>query len=146
MYRAYVYLYVVFMYVCCWPLSSTCELSWWRDVYFPLLRNTLLWSIFLQSPVSLPYSKVSKNLVRIYWKISLIYKPHAYLSFQHSTHQRSVEVQFGRYQKNILQEWSMVKNLSCVSCAAWNFFPLNFLLLPITAKPLKDFLWYSNNQ
>ena len=84
MYRAYVYLYVVFMYVCCWPLSSTCELSWWRDVYFPLLRNTLLWSIFLQSPVSLPYSKVSKNLVRIYWKISLIYKPHAYLSFQHS--------------------------------------------------------------
>ena len=75
--RAYVYLYVVFMYVCCWPLSSTCELSWWRDVYFPLLRNTLLWSIFLQSPISLPYSKVSKNLVGIYWKISLIYKHRA---------------------------------------------------------------------
>ena len=35
-----------------------------------------------------------------------------------TTHQRSVEVQFGRYQKYILQEWSMVKNLSCVSCAA----------------------------
>ena len=45
-----------------------------------------------------------------------------------STHQRSVEVQFGRYQKNILQEWSMVKNLSCVSCAAWNVFPINSLL------------------
>ena len=45
-----------------------------------------------------------------------------------TTHQRSVEVQFGRYQKNILQEWSMVKNLSCVSCAAWNVFPINSLL------------------
>ena len=44
-----------------------------------------------------------------------------------TTHQRSVEVQFGRYQKNILQEWSMVKNLSCVSCAAWNVFPINSL-------------------
>ena len=44
-----------------------------------------------------------------------------------TTHQRSVEVQFGRYQKNILQEWSMVKNLSCVSCAAWNIFPINSL-------------------
>ena len=28
----------------------------------------------------------------------------------------------------ILQEWSMVKNLSCVSCAAWNIFPINSLL------------------
>ena len=45
-----------------------------------------------------------------------------------TTHQRSVGVQFGRYQKNILQEWSMVKNLSCVSCAAWNVFPVNSLL------------------
>ena len=45
-----------------------------------------------------------------------------------TTHLRSVEVQFGRYQKNILQEWSMVKNLSCVSCAAWNVFPINSLL------------------
>ena len=44
-----------------------------------------------------------------------------------TTHQRSVEVQFGRYQKNILQEGSMVKNLSCVSCAAWNVFPVNSL-------------------
>ena len=26
-----------------------------------------------------------------------------------TTHQRSMEVQFGRYQKNILQEWSMAK-------------------------------------
>ena len=40
-----------------------------------------------------------------------------------------MEVQFGRYQKNILQEWSMVQNLSCVSCAAWNVFPINSLLL-----------------
>ena len=39
-----------------------------------------------------------------------------------------MEVQFGRYQKNILQEWSMVKNLSCVSCAAWNVFPINSLV------------------
>ena len=31
-----------------------------------------------------------------------------------TTHQRSVEVQFGRYQKNILQEWSMVKNVLVV--------------------------------
>ena len=44
-----------------------------------------------------------------------------------TTHKRSVEVQFGRYQKNNLQEWSMVKNLSCVSCAAWNVFPINSL-------------------
>ena len=28
--------------------------------------------------------------------------------------------QFGRYQKNILQEWFMVKRLSFVSCAAWH--------------------------
>ena len=48
-----------------------------------------------------------------------------------TTHQRSVEVQFGRYQKNILQEWYMVKNLSCVSCAAWNVFPINSLLLAL---------------
>ena len=40
-----------------------------------------------------------------------------------TTHQRWVEVQFGRYQINVLQEWSMVKNLSCVSCAAWNNSP-----------------------
>ena len=40
-----------------------------------------------------------------------------------TTNQRSVEVQFGSYQKNILQEWSMVKNLSCISCAALNAFP-----------------------
>jgi hypothetical protein len=45
-----------------------------------------------------------------------------------NTHQRLVEVQFGRYQKYILQEWSMVKNLSCVSCAAWNVFPINSLV------------------
>ena len=46
-----------------------------------------------------------------------------------TTHQRSVEVQFGRYQKNILQDWSMVKNLSCVSCAAWNVFLINSLFV-----------------
>jgi hypothetical protein len=44
------------------------------------------------------------------------------------THQTLVEVQFGRYQKNILQEWSMIKNLACVSCAAWNVFPINSLM------------------
>ena len=41
-----------------------------------------------------------------------------------------MEVQFDRYQKNILQEWSTVKNLSCVSCAAWNVFPINSLFTP----------------
>ena len=30
----------------------------------------------------------------------------------------------------MLQEWSMVKNLSCVSCAAWNGFPINSLMSP----------------
>ena len=41
-------------------------------------------------------------------------------------HQRLVEVQFGRYQKNILQEWSMVKNLSCVSYGSLKCFPHTF--------------------
>ena len=31
--------------------------------------------------------------------------------------------------KKILHVWPMVKNLSCVSCAAWNVFPINSLLL-----------------
>ena len=35
-----------------------------------------------------------------------------------TTLQRSMEVLYGRYQKNTLQERSRVKNLSCVSCAA----------------------------
>ena len=43
-----------------------------------------------------------------------------------TTHQRSVEVQFGRYQKNILQEWFMVKKLSCVSCGSLKRFPHTF--------------------
>ena len=43
-----------------------------------------------------------------------------------TTHQRSVEVQFGRYQKNILQEGSMVKNLSCVSYGSLKRFPHTF--------------------
>ena len=43
-----------------------------------------------------------------------------------TTHQRSVEVQFGRYQKNILQEWCMVKNLSCVSYGSLKHFPHTF--------------------
>ena len=43
-----------------------------------------------------------------------------------TTHQRLVEVQFGRYQKNILQEWSMVKKLSCVSCGSFKHFPHTF--------------------
>ena len=46
-----------------------------------------------------------------------------------------MEVQFGRYQKNILQEWSMVKNLSCVSCAAWNVFPINSLTTGWSTSP-----------
>ena len=59
-----------------------------------------------------------------------------------TTHQRSVEVQFGRYQKNILQEWSMVKNLSCVSCAAWNVFPINSLL---PCRCIRLYWWMVNN-
>ena len=43
-----------------------------------------------------------------------------------TTHQRFVEVQFGRYQKNTLQEWSMVKKLSCVSCGSMKRFPHTF--------------------
>ena len=43
-----------------------------------------------------------------------------------TTHQRLVEVQFGRYQKNILQEWSMVKKLSCASCGSLKRFPHTF--------------------
>ena len=59
-----------------------------------------------------------------------------------TTHQRSVEVQFGRCQKNILQEWSMVKNLSCVSCAAWNVFAINSLHWHSDACAL-SFFWAS---
>ena len=40
-----------------------------------------------------------------------------------------VKVQLGRYQKNISQEWSRVKNLLCVSCAAGDVFPVKLLLL-----------------
>ena len=43
-----------------------------------------------------------------------------------TTHQRSVEVQFGRYQKNILQEWCRVKKLSRVSCGSLKCFPHTF--------------------
>ena len=43
-----------------------------------------------------------------------------------TTHQRLVEVQFGRYQKNVLQEWSMVKKLSSVSCGSLKRFPHTF--------------------
>ena len=45
-----------------------------------------------------------------------------------TTHQRSVEVQFGRYQKNILHEWYMVKNLSCVSHGSLKRFPHTFTI------------------
>ena len=43
-----------------------------------------------------------------------------------TTHQRLVEVQFGRYQKNILQESSMAKRLSCFSCGSLKRFPHTF--------------------
>ena len=48
-----------------------------------------------------------------------------------TTHQRLVEVQFGRYQKNILQEWSMVKKLSCVSCGSLKRFPHTFTTIRV---------------
>ena len=34
----------------------------------------------------------------------------------------------GQMSKNILQEWSRVKNLSSVNCAAWHVFTINLLL------------------
>ena len=43
-----------------------------------------------------------------------------------TTNQRSVEVQFGRYQKNISQVSSMAKKLSCVSCGSLKRFPHTF--------------------
>ena len=46
-----------------------------------------------------------------------------------TTHQRLVEVQFGRYQKNILQEWCRVKKLSCVSYGSLKRFPHTFTTL-----------------
>ena len=51
-----------------------------------------------------------------------------------TTHQRSVEVQFGRYQKNILQEWCMVKKLSCVSCGSLKRFPHTFTTLSFSSE------------
>ena len=48
-----------------------------------------------------------------------------------TTHQRLVEVQFGRYQKTILQEWYMVKNLLCVSCGSLKRFPHTFTNDPV---------------
>ena len=49
-----------------------------------------------------------------------------------TTHQRLVEVQFGRYQKNVLQEWSMVKKLSSVSCGSLKHFPHAYWLVSLT--------------
>ena len=37
-------------------------------------------------------------------------------------------------KKIFLQEWSMVKNLSCVSCSAWNVFPINSLGAGVSTK------------
>ena len=54
------------------------------------------------------------------------------LSDHTTTHQRSVEVQFGRYQKNVLQEWSMVKKLSSVSCGSLKHFPHAYWLVSLT--------------
>ena len=63
-----------------------------------------------------------------FWETQLTHEVVVLYVTYSTTHQRLVEVQFGRYQKNILQEWSMVKNLSCASCAAWNVFAINSLL------------------
>ena len=43
-----------------------------------------------------------------------------------TTHQRLVEVQFGRFKKNILQEWCRVKKFSWVSCGSLKRFPHTF--------------------
>ena len=45
-----------------------------------------------------------------------------------------MEVQFGRYQKNILQEWSMVKKLSCVSCGSLKRFPHTFTIVMLSFR------------
>ena len=50
-------------------------------------------------------------------------------------HQRSVEVQFGRYQKNILQGGYMVKKLSCVSCGSLKRFPHTFTIYTRSGAP-----------
>ena len=52
--------------------------------------------------------------------------PHLLYVTYSTTDQSSVEVQFGRYQKNILQEGSMVKKLSCVICGSLKRFPHTF--------------------
>ena len=53
------------------------------------------------------------------WPFIMTMTPNS--EFISTINQRSVEA-------HILQEWSMVKNLSFVSCAAWNVFPINSLL------------------
>ena len=55
-----------------------------------------------------------------------------------TTHQRSVEVQFGRYQKNILQEWCRVKKLSCVSCGSLKRFPHTFTNIRRTNQDIRS--------
>ena len=50
-----------------------------------------------------------------------------------------VKLQLVRYQKDISQEWSIrVKNISCVSCAAWNGLSINLLSTLRTEKHLRQ--------
>ena len=55
---------------------------------------------------------------------------------------RFVKVQVYRYWRNILQEWSRVKNISYVSCAAWNIFPINLLVNRLWSHEPKAMLVY----
>ena len=122
-------------------LSNECQL-FYPQYFFVYLPTCLCFHISqLQAPVSTEsqywiygenVSSCTTNTWEIFDHRSLlqnIFLISAKLNFHvtySTTHQRSEEVQFGRYQKkNILQEWSMFKNLSCVSCAAWNVFPIN---------------------
>ena len=56
-----------------------------------------------------------------------------------TTYQRSVEVQFDRYQKKNCRSYQWSK-LSCVSCAAWNVFPINLLTSSVT-KANNGYSW-----
>ena len=61
------------------------------------------------------------------WTSTDLWRVVLYVTYS-TKHQRLVEVQFGRYQKNILQEWYMVKKLSCVSHGSLKRFPHTFTI------------------
>ena len=54
------------------------------------------------------------------------------------------ESSVGQISKNISKEWSRVKNLSSVSCAAWNIFPVNLLMSSIKDRDPTNYIRLSN--